>query len=61
VLGSIVFFIGPVLLAIIAAGLFDNQGVLQLAAVAAALVTGMAIGGATARLFGLGLSRKENR
>jgi hypothetical protein len=59
VLGSVGFFLGPVLLAIAAAALFDDGGPLQLAATAGALVGGMAVAWLVGRLFGF--SRKDTR
>ena len=52
VLGSIAFFIGPILLAISAAALFDDGAPIQLAATAGALVGGMSIAWLIGRLFG---------
>jgi hypothetical protein len=52
ILGSIGFFLGPILLAIITASLFDDGGPLQLAATAVALVGGMSIAWLVGRLFG---------
>jgi len=57
ILGSIAFFIGPVLLAIIAASLFDDGDPFQLAAAAGALVGGMTIAWLVGRV--LGFSRED--
>jgi len=57
VLGSMAFFLGPVLLAIATAAIFDDNGTVQFAATAAALGGGMAIAWLAGRLFGF--SRKE--
>lgn len=57
VLGSMAFFLGPVLLAIAAASIFDDNGAVQFAATTAALGGGMAIAWLAGRLFGF--SRKE--
>lgn len=59
VLGSMAFFLGPVLLAIAAASIFDDNGTVQFAATAAALGGGMGIAWLAGRLFGF--SRKERK
>ncbi len=57
ILGSIGFFLGPIVLAITAASLFDDGALLQLAAGAGALVGGMAAAWLVGRL--LGFSRED--
>lgn len=59
VLGSIGFFLGPVLLAIVASAKFNDNGGLQFVAALAALIGGMAL----AWLFGrlLGFSGEEGQ
>ena len=52
VLGSVGFFLGPVILAIIAAAVFDERADLQLAAAFAALASGIAIAWLVGRLLG---------
>lgn len=57
VLGSMAFFIGPILLAIAAAAIFDDNGAVQFVATTIALGGGMALAWLAGRLFGF--SRKE--
>lgn len=52
VLGSFAFFLGPVVLAILAAAIFDDSGSLQLAATSVALIGGMALAWLVGRLLG---------
>lgn len=59
VLGSFAFFLGPIVLAIFAAAIFDDSGGLQLVAAFAALTGGMALAWLMGRL--LGFSGEERR
>jgi hypothetical protein len=58
VLGSMAFFLGPILLAIAAAAIFDDNGAVQFAATTAALGIGMVAAWLAGRLFGF--SHKES-
>jgi hypothetical protein len=53
VLGSVGFFIGPILLSVTAAALVDQGGLLQLAAGAGGLTVGMTVARFLVRAFGL--------
>ena len=57
VLGSMAFFLGPILLAITAAAIFDTNGAVQFAAAVAGLAAGMGAAWLAGRAFGF--SRKE--
>lgn len=52
VLGSSAFFLGPIVLAILAAAIFDDCSSLQLFAAFAALIGGMALAWVAGRLLG---------
>jgi hypothetical protein len=59
VIGSMAFFLGPVLVAIAAAAIFNSNGATQFAAACAGLLGGMAIAWLAGRLFGFSRKEKE--
>jgi hypothetical protein len=52
IIGSIGFFLGPIVLAIAAAALFDDGALVQVVAAGGALVVGMAAAWLVGRAFG---------